>query len=145
MNLTFDLHSPLFTRWSPQYVRLALPGVEPGEPLVVGLPVVGELLRASDALFLPSHREGFGMPVLEAGLAGVPVFSSDRVPAAREIGGGDVILFSPQAGPEEVAGLILRWLEGSGTPHLRREVRRRLRWESIFQRQVLALLEGDAP
>ncbi len=123
----------------------AEPGVPSEEPRVVEMSVVGDLLRVSDALFLPSHREGFGMPVLEAGLAGVPVFSSDQVPAAREIGGGDVHLFSPQAAPEEVAGLIVEWLEGSREQHLRRHVRQQLRWESLFQRQVLALFKEDAP
>jgi glycosyltransferase involved in cell wall biosynthesis len=119
-------------------------GADPEKPLLVSGAVLSDLYRASDALFLPSHREGFGMPVLEAGLVGLPVFTSDRVPAGREIGGDDVISFSPEAGPEAVADLVLSWLEGGGVQRLRRQVRQELTWQSIFQRQVLPLLPADA-
>ncbi len=45
-------------------------GQEPDRPHTIGQEVVAQLYRASDAVFIPSHREGFGMPVLEAGLGG---------------------------------------------------------------------------
>jgi glycosyltransferase involved in cell wall biosynthesis len=111
------------------------------EPFIVDMSVVTELLRVSDALFMPSHREGFGMPILEAGLAGIPVFCTDQVPAANEIGGQDVIKFSPEADPNEVAGLILKWIEDSSVFRLRRRVRQGLTWRSIFQREILPLVE----
>lgn len=118
-------------------------GPAPGQPLIVGMDVVAHLLRVSDALFMPSHREGFGMPILEAGLAGIPVFCSTAIPAANEIGGGDVIRFSPDAQPEDVARLILDWMEGSPVHRLARRVRQRFTWQSIFQRQILPLIQGD--
>ena len=118
-------------------------GHVPTEPLTVDMPIVSELLRASDALFMPSHREGFGMPILEAGLAGIPVFSTDQVPAANEIGGSDVIRFSPNADPDHVAGLMLDWMESSPVFRLRRRVRQELTWQSIFRRQILPLLDSD--
>ena len=120
-------------------------GRNASQPFLVDMPLVGDLYRVSDALFMPSHREGFGMPILEAGLAGIPAFSSDQVPAAKEIGGEDVILFPSESGPQEVAALILDWLEHSREQHLRRRVRQRLRWKSIFQHEILKLLEGDPP
>ena len=43
------------------------------------------LYAVSDALLFPSKAEGFGLPVVEAGLHGVPVFCSD-IPAHREVG-----------------------------------------------------------
>jgi mannosylglucosylglycerate synthase len=116
-------------------------GPNPDEPFIVEMPIVAELLRAGDALFMPSHREGFGMPVLEAGLAGIPVFCSTQVPAANEIGGDDVITFSPDAGTDQVVGLILRWMENSSVFRLRRRVRQELTWRGIFQRQILPLLD----
>ncbi|HEX9013118.1 MAG TPA: glycosyltransferase, partial [Anaerolineaceae bacterium] len=64
-------------------------GEAPDQPLVLDEEQVAELYRASDLMFMPSRREGFGMPVLEAGLVGLPVASSD-VPAVGEIGGEDV-------------------------------------------------------
>jgi len=119
-------------------------GPNPTEPFTVDMPVVAELLRVSDALFMPSHREGFGMPVLEAGLAGIPVFCADTVPAANEIGGPDVVTFSPEADPDQVADLILKWVENSSTLGLRKRVRQSLSWRQIFRREILPLLERGA-
>ena len=116
-------------------------GPEPGEPFVVDMPVVAELFRVSDALFMPSHREGFGMPVLEAGLTGLPIFCSDRVPAAQELGGQEVIPFSPDADPGSVADLILNVMQNNPILKMRRRVRQDLAWRSLFNRQILQLLK----
>lgn len=115
-------------------------GPDPTTPLTVEMPIVAQLMRVSDALFMPSHREGFGMPVLEAGLAGIPVFCSTQVPAAKEIGGQDVVRFAPGAAPEQVASLIVNWMESSPVLQLRRRVRQELTWRGIFHRQILPLL-----
>lgn len=115
-------------------------GPVPAEPFTVNMPLVVELLRASDALFMPSHREGFGMPLLEAGLLGLPIFSADSVPSAQEIAKEHVLLFSSQADPEEVADLVLRCMEESHILNLRRRVRQTLTWRTIFQKQMLPLL-----
>lgn len=45
------------------------------------------VLRRAAALAVPSHAEGFGLPVLEAMSAGVPVVHSDA-PALVEVAGG---------------------------------------------------------
>ena len=115
-------------------------GPDPTTPLTVEMPIVAQLMRVSDALFMPSHREGFGMPVLEAGLAGIPVFCSTQVPAAKEIGRQDVVRFAPGAAPEQVASLIVNWMESSPVLQLRRRVRQELTWRGIFQSQILPLL-----
>jgi glycosyltransferase involved in cell wall biosynthesis len=81
------------------------------------------------------------MPILEAGLAGLPVFCTDQVPAANEIGGQDVVRFSPNADPDSVANLIASWMENSPVFRLRRRVRRELTWRGIFQQQILPLLD----
>jgi glycosyltransferase involved in cell wall biosynthesis len=118
-------------------------GSNPENPLIVDMPIVAELFRVSDALFMPSRREGFGMPVLEAGLVGIPVFSTDQVPAANEIGGQDVIRFSAQADPGHVAERIVEMIEKSPMLQLRRRVRQGLTWRSIFNRQIIPFLEGN--
>jgi glycosyltransferase involved in cell wall biosynthesis len=115
-------------------------GPEPDQPFIIDDRVVGDLYRVSDVMFMPSHREGFGMPVLEAGLIGMPVVSSDNVPAAAEIGGQDVTIFDAGQEPDELAEQILAWAEASPTLRLRRRVRQYYTWEAIFQRDIEPLL-----
>lgn len=110
------------------------------QPFIVDMNVVAELYRVSDALFMPSHREGFGMPIVEAGLAGLPVFSSSAVPAADELGGDEVLSFPPDADPRAVAALILDQMEHNSTWRFRRRARRSLTWQNIFQQKILPLL-----
>lgn len=45
------------------------------------------IYRRSTMVLMPSEREGFGLPVLEALACGTPVVASD-IPALREVGGG---------------------------------------------------------
>jgi glycosyltransferase involved in cell wall biosynthesis len=117
-------------------------GSDPDQPFLINERVVGDLFRVSDVVFMPSRREGFGMPVLEAGLAGVPVVST-YVPAAEEIGTAeDVTLFEAVEDPTHVAGQILAWAEQSPVHRLRRRVRQNYTWHEIFHRDIKPLLEG---
>ncbi len=117
-------------------------GPDGGVPYYLSEQVVSDLMRVSDVLLLPSHREGFGMPVLEAGLIGLPVVSSDSVPAAREIGGTDVRLFKTDESPEAVARIIQDVLDLNPIARLRRRTRQNFRWERIFSQQIEPLLKG---
>jgi glycosyltransferase involved in cell wall biosynthesis len=114
-------------------------GPDPERPFTIDERVVGDLMRVSDVMFMPSHREGFGMPVLEAGLLGVPVVCAN-VPAAQEIGARDVTIFADQ-NPVQVAGQILAWAKESPLHRLRRRVRQRYTWRAIFQRDIRPMLE----
>jgi len=117
-------------------------GPDPDEPYTIGMDVVGDLFRVSDLMFMPSHREGFGMPVLEAGLVGMPAVSTD-VPAAQEIGGEDVIGFAADAPPEEVAERIAAWAEESRVHRMRRRVRQSYTWTALFQEHIAPLLHNS--
>ena len=116
-------------------------GSDPDAAYIIGADIVGDLFRVSDLMFMPSHREGFAMPVLEAGLAGIPVVSTG-VPAAVEIGGEDVITFDLHEAPEQLAARLLAWAEGSPVHRLRRRVRQEYTWQAIFERDIEPLLHS---
>lgn len=116
-------------------------GPEPNEPYTIGEKIVGDLFRASDLMFMPSHREGFGMPVLEAGLVGIPVIATD-VPAAREIGQEDLIVFDTDRDPADLAAQILAWADGSQVHRLRRRIRQDHSWRAVFECDIEPLLRG---
>jgi glycosyltransferase involved in cell wall biosynthesis len=59
---------------------------------------MARLLQGAQALLLPSFAEGFGLPLAEALMLGVPAICSD-LPALREIGGGVPEFLDPLDGP----------------------------------------------
>ena len=65
------------------------------------------LYRAADAFAFPSEREGFGLVVLEAQAAGLPVVASD-LPVLREfLAPGDDCLMVPAGDPAALAGALV--------------------------------------
>jgi glycosyltransferase involved in cell wall biosynthesis len=83
------------------------------------------------------------MPILEAGLIGMPIFSTD-IPATVEIGGREVNLFSEDALADQVANLILEWSKNSPAQRLRQRVRDKFTWQAIFKNDFLPLLSEGA-
>lgn len=102
---------------------------------------MADLYQLADALLFPSTQEGFGIPVLEAGLVRLPVFCSD-IPPLRETGRSEVHLFPPDADPTDVAALIQRSLNTNPAHILHRRVLGSYLWEAIVRRKVIPLLEG---
>jgi glycosyltransferase involved in cell wall biosynthesis len=102
--------------------------------------VISDLYRLADALLLPSREEGFGIPVLEAGLVGIPVFCAD-IPPLRELGAEYVDYFPPEGAPEEIAHLIERRLEEDRVFLLRQRVHSHYLWEPVYRRYIAPLLE----
>jgi glycosyltransferase involved in cell wall biosynthesis len=114
-------------------------GPDPNVPFTVDVKVVGDFFRICDMVLIASHSEGFGMPVLEAGLAGKPVFTSD-IPAAREIGRENVNHFSVEDPPENLATQILEWTHNSPIHRHQRKVRKQFIWKHIVERELLPLI-----
>ncbi len=102
--------------------------------------VIADFYRLADALFLPSREEGFGIPVLEAGLLGLPVFCTDIQPL-RDLGGAWASYFSPDGDPAAIAALVSARLSQDSAFHLRNQVRRRYTWVRIYQEHIAPLLD----
>jgi glycosyltransferase involved in cell wall biosynthesis len=112
------------------------------EGKVIDLDAVGDLIRVTDLVFMPSHQEGFGMPILEAGLVGTPVVASS-IPSVNEIAGEDAMVIGDSETAGQVAERILDWTESNPVYRLRRRVRRSFTWEAIYRQSIAQLLIGS--
>lgn len=102
--------------------------------------VIADFYRLADALLFPSREEGFGIPMLEAGLSHLPIFAADIAPL-RELGGAHVHWFSPDGDPAEIAQQLGDTLCAS--PIQRMAVRARsYSWQRIGTEIIEPLLEA---
>jgi glycosyltransferase involved in cell wall biosynthesis len=108
-------------------------------------PVSDELLldlyRLADGLLFPSREEGFGIPLLEAGLERIPVFCADIEPL-REVGGRDVEYFPPDGDPRSVAKRLADALAADKSHGLRKRVLQQYAWNRIYEQHIAPLLAG---
>jgi glycosyltransferase involved in cell wall biosynthesis len=112
-----------------------------GNALHLADEVVADLYRLADLLLFPSKREGFGIPILEAGLARLPIFAAD-IPPLRESTGSLAHLFDPNSDAEEVAGMIASYLREDSAYQLRQRVLRNYSWRSIVDKELIPLIEA---
>lgn len=103
---------------------------------------VADLYRVADALLLTSQEEGFGLPVIEAGLARLVVFTTD-LPSLRALGGGWAHYFALDEAPAAVAARISAGLAGDAAYQLRAHIRAHFTWDAIYARQIAPLLNGS--
>lgn len=102
---------------------------------------VVDLYALTDVLVFPSESEGFGLPMLEAGLHRVPIVCSD-IPALRETGGDDPLYVPPDASGEVIADAIERALD---TPVMRMRARAQAHaWPRVLRERVLPVILEDA-
>jgi glycosyltransferase involved in cell wall biosynthesis len=83
-------HNPANAAYERELVARAGPGVHlfHAEGVRLGARELADLYGLADILVLPSENEGFGLPMLEAGLRRLPIVCTD-IPALREVAGGD--------------------------------------------------------
>jgi glycosyltransferase involved in cell wall biosynthesis len=72
------------------------------------------LYRAGAGLLMASSHEGFGLPIVEAARAGLPVMARD-LPVFREVAGDHARYFSGDS-PEALAAALRCWLMQEFTP-----------------------------
>jgi glycosyltransferase involved in cell wall biosynthesis len=103
--------------------------------------VISDFYRLADALILPSLEEGFGIPIIEAGLSGLPIFASD-LPVLRELAGKNAYYFSPDGDPTTIAATVAETLSGLPEVTLKAKVRQDYTWDGIYTRKIAPLLGG---
>jgi glycosyltransferase involved in cell wall biosynthesis len=115
---------------------------EDDRPLLVDDATIAALYRTCDALLFPSEQEGFGMPVIEAGITGLPVFCAS-IPPLQRTGGADARYFDPKNDdPSLIARDILNFFETDASHRLKARARCHFRWEALIEHQIVPLVEG---
>lgn len=112
-----------------------------GERLTRWKNIARDLYLIADLLFLPSWQEGFGLPILEAGVIKLPVVCS-RIAPFEETGREDVCFFELTDSPEEVADKILNFLNNLKPNRLFRRVINEYAWDNIYQTRLLPFLRS---
>jgi len=105
------------------------------QPASLSRAELAALYARAELVVVPSDREGFGLPVLEALAAGAPVVASDISPL-REVG-GRALTFCPVADVENWAATISRLLrtpEDHPPLEARRAQARRFTWRAHAER-----------
>jgi glycosyltransferase involved in cell wall biosynthesis len=103
---------------------------------------MANLYQWADALLFPSAKEGFGIPILEAGLARLPIFCAD-IPPLRETGEGSAHLFDLLGAPDAIAADMAQVLERDAAHRLRRRVLARFTWQRIVRERLIPLLHSS--
>lgn len=94
------------------------------------------LYRISDMLLFPSDREGFGLPVLEAGLAGLLVVIND-IPALRELAKRDAVYIHLGDSSDAVAKKIIAARKKRPELMFRKRVMSQYAWEVVFDEKIV--------
>lgn len=112
-----------------------------GNPRPVSDAMMADWYHIADALLFPSRAEGFGIPVIEAGLAGMPIFCSD-IPPFRETAGDAGLYFDPYGDPTIIADRIATALHTDARYAFRRRARLHYTWEALYQHTIAPLIAG---
>ncbi|MFN7034734.1 MAG: glycosyltransferase [Bellilinea sp.] len=100
---------------------------------------IGSFYRMADVLLLTSKEEGFGIPVLEAGLSRLLMFCSDIAPL-RALADGYANLFSLKDSPEVVAEKIIEKITNDPLYSFRAKVKKEFTWEAIYTHKIAPLI-----
>ena len=105
--------------------------------------MMDQLYRAADLMLLPSAQEGFGIPLLEAGVVSLPIFCSN-IPPFREILGERAHYFQLDEPPLEVARRMADFLRSDARYRLRKRIAQQYAWNTIFDDKLVPLLSRTA-
>jgi len=117
---------------------------ESGKELTGHTIAVRDFYLIADVLFIPSLQEGFGIPLLEAGMLKLPIVCSD-IPPFREIGKENVQYFSLKDSPEQIADKILNFISNLKPHQMFRHIMRNYMWDDLYHHMLLPLLQKVIP
>ncbi len=101
--------------------------------------VVRDLYRIADVLFLPSRDEGFGLTILEAAIARLPIVCAD-IPAFRELASTGATFFDLGASPGEIARLVRERLAADSMHRLALRTRTQFAWPAVYSTWIEPLV-----
>ena len=104
--------------------------------------VVHDLYHLADVLFMPSLDEGFGLPILEAGINRLPIVCTG-LPALRELAGDAALYIGADDDPARISTGVLRLVDADRLGRLARDVRAKYSWEAVFRDWIAPLLAAD--
>jgi len=102
---------------------------------------IPELFLISDFLLFTSRVEGFGLPILEAGLMRCPIFAAD-IPPLREVGSTNIHYFSLDANPEQIADFIIESMKNMPQAYFYRKVIKNFSMHKTFEKLIIPLIEN---
>jgi glycosyltransferase involved in cell wall biosynthesis len=117
--------------------RVHWPGFVPDEDL-------RDLLTGAVALLLPSEREGFGLPAVEAAACGTPVVATTRSPLPDLLAGGGIFV-EPRDEPALRDAVVRLTTEPALRDQLGEQARERasgLRWDRAAEAALAVLHEA---
>jgi glycosyltransferase involved in cell wall biosynthesis len=98
-----------------------------------------QLYRAGAGLLMASGHEGFGLPIVEAAQARLPVLARD-LPVFREVAGEAARYFTGDR-PEGLAAALRRWMADGFAPSP--DGIRPLSWDDSFRQLCATILDGQ--
>ena len=135
-------HNPTNVVYERELAARAGPGVHllHAEHVRIGVRELADLYGLADALVLPSANEGFGLPMLEAGLRRLPIICTD-IPALRETGGDDATYVPIDGDGIAFARAIEQRLANDPIARLHRRAREN-EWPRILAELVLPVIHA---
>lgn len=102
------------------------------------------IYAACDCLLVPSQGEGFGLPLIEAALKGLPVLARD-LPVFREVAQGHAHYFKAENGAE-LADAVTQWLSlHRQDAHPRSDGMPTLTWQTAVRQMLDEVLPERSP